>query len=98
MRRLPTSVMIGGKRIRLRIVPELGMHGCYDHDEKLIMLNAALLDDPAALRSTLRHEMLEATLFISGHAWMEGFDTEPLVRAIEEIFFPAIDKVEKHFQ
>lgn len=101
--KLPSSVTIGGKRLRLQLVPGLEVdgaaaHGCYSHENKTIRLNAMLLDDPAALRSTLRHELLEATLFISGHAWAEGFDSEPVVRAIEEIFFPAIDRIEKHFQ
>lgn len=101
--KLPRTITIGGKRIRLQFVSGLEVagapaHGCYSHESKLIQLDAMLLDNPAALWSTLRHELLEATLFISGHAWAEGLDTEPIVRAIEEIFFPAADKIEHLFK
>lgn len=37
--------------------------------------------------------MVEATLLVSGVGWAEKFEAECVVRAFEEIFFPAWDKL-----
>jgi len=43
------------------------------------------------LLDTLRHEMLHASLAVAGHSWSSKIDEEPIVRSIENIFFPALD-------
>lgn len=89
-KRIPRAVHIGGHRIRIvrKRIPEYGL---YDHCEGTITLRTRLPDKEAW--STLRHEMMEAALFISGVAWMTRYDQEPIVRAMEEIFFPAWEKL-----
>ena len=91
--KIPKTITIAGKRIRL-IVEEFkgadsGTFGEYFHDDRLIQLNTGLTDEDAL--ETLRHEMMEASLFISGLAWTENYEQEAIVRCMEEIFFPAWD-------
>jgi hypothetical protein len=46
------------------------------------------------LRETMRHEVLHASLSMSGVAFAEKFDEESLVRAMENIFFPCWERLE----
>ena len=39
--------------------------------------------------TTLRHEVMEASLYLSGLAWAERYEQEAVIRCMEEIFFPA---------
>jgi hypothetical protein len=36
--------------------------------------------------------MLHASLYVAGVAFMDGYQDEPVVRAIENLFFPAWEK------
>tara|TARA_Y100000996_G_scaffold408942_1_gene388831 strand:+ start:1198 stop:1506 length:309 start_codon:yes stop_codon:yes gene_type:complete len=96
----PKTVKIAGRRIRLVIKPFRGedrdTFGEYFHDDKTIQINAGLSDEVAL--TTLRHEMMEASLFISGLAWSERYEQEPIVRCMEEIFFPAWETFLKRIQ
>ena len=87
----PKTVNIAGRRIRLVIKPFKGedrdTFGEYSHDDKTIQINTGLSDGEAL--NTLRHEMMEASLFLSGLAWSKRYEQEPIVRCMEEIFFPA---------
>ena len=98
--KFPKTVSIAGRRIRLVVKPFKGVDsdnfGEYFHDEKLIQINTGL-DDEVALH-TLRHEMMEASLFLSGLAWAERYEQEPIVRCMEEIFFPAWEAILKRIQ
>ena len=38
---------------------------------------------------TIRHEMMEASLLLTGIGFAEKYYQEPIVRCMEEIFFPA---------
>lgn len=96
--KLPKSIQIGGHRIRLKVAPLDDCWGTYNHETKTIILSPLLFDDPKNLYSTLRHEMAEAALFISGVAWSERYEQEPIVRALEEILFPALDRLTAYFQ
>ena len=93
----PKTVSIAGRRIRLVVNPFKGddsdTFGEYSHDEKIIQINAGLSDEVAL--DTLRHEMMEASLFLSGLAWSERYEQEPIVRCMEEIFFPAWETILK---
>ena len=88
---------IAGRRIRLVVKPfkvdDSDTFGEYSHDEKIIQINAGLSDEVAL--DTLRHEMMEASLFLSGLAWSERYEQEPIVRCMEEIFFPAWETILK---
>ena len=87
---LPKTVSIAGRRVKLALVPFNGSspdYGLYLHDKKTIEINNTLKGK--ALIHTIRHEMMEASLLLSGVGWLENYDQEAIVRCMEEIFFPA---------
>ena len=87
---LPKSISIAGRRVKLELVPFNGDSpdfGLYLHDKKTIEINKNLKGK--TLLHTIRHEMMEASLLISGVGWLESYDQEAVVRCMEEIFFPA---------
>ena len=91
--KFPKTITIAGRRIRLVVEPFKGVDsdtfGEYFHDDKLIQINTGLTDKDAL--ETLRHEMMEAALLISGVGYSERYEQEAVVRCMEEIFFPAWD-------
>jgi hypothetical protein len=91
---IPKSVQMAGYRIPIRI-KDLGgdPYGQYLPDKKVIELDKDTVKDKKLLRETLRHEMVEAALFISGVSWSEAYCQEPIVRALDEIFWPAWERV-----
>ena len=87
---LPKTVSIAGRRVNLALVPFNGDspdYGLYLHDKKTIEINKNLKGK--ILLHTIRHEMMEASLLLSGVGWLENYDQEAIVRCMEEIFFPA---------
>jgi hypothetical protein len=48
--------------------------------------------------STLRHEMVHAALAIGGVAFSESMEEEAIVRCMDELFFPAWDRVAKRYR
>lgn len=92
--KIPKSIMMGGKRIKVQVKDLEDAYGQFLYDELRIELSTKLLHDPGALRETLRHEMVEAALLISGVGWSEQYEQEPIVRALDNIFWPAWDLVE----
>lgn len=91
MRPVPKSVTIGGKRIRIRVVPDMEDWGQYHHDLAEIHISARSTEKLSSLKSTLRHEIMHAALSISGVGFMTEFSEEATVRCFDEIFFPAWD-------
>jgi len=95
--KFPKTVTIAGRRIKLVVRAFKGADsdtfGEYFHDDKLIQINTGL--DDKVMLVTLRHEMMEASLYLSGLAWAERYEQEPIVRCMEEIFFPAWEVVVK---
>tara|TARA_R110002051_G_scaffold129958_1_gene203683 strand:+ start:431 stop:742 length:312 start_codon:yes stop_codon:yes gene_type:complete len=89
--KLPRTVNIAGRRIRLVVEPFKGMDsdtfGEYFHEDKLIQINAGM--DESTTVDTLRHEVMEASLLLSGVGFSEGYEQEAVVRCMDEIFFPA---------
>ncbi len=87
---LPKTISIAGQRVKLEVIPLSGEdppYGLYFHDKKLIQINSDLKHK--ALLNTIRHEMMEASLLISGVGFLETYEQEAVVRCMEEIFFPA---------
>lgn len=60
----------------------------YEHEKRMIYVDISIEDDRTFITS-LRHEVLEASLLISGVGWSEKYDQEPIVRCVDEIFWPA---------
>lgn len=90
------SVQIAGHRIPVVVKDFSGeVFGQYDPERRIIEIDKAAAANPKVFKETLRHEMMEATLFLSGVGWSERYEQEPIVRAIDEIFWPAWDRIQK---
>ena len=89
------SVSIAGYRIPVKVKDLEDCYGQYVPDSKVIEIDRKTLKDKKLLRETIRHEMVEATLFLSGNAYSDPYDQEPIVRAVDELFWPAWDRVSK---
>ena len=93
-RKLPTSIMIGGIRFAIVCQPiDEGDYGRMIFDQRKIVINTICLAKASLLRETLRHEILHAALHVSGVSFLERYDEEAIVRAMDHIFFPAWDTV-----
>jgi hypothetical protein len=86
--KLPRSVKIAGQSIKIKKGKLEDAYGQYEHDSRVIWISNTLKDDREIL-TTLRHEILEASLLISGVGWLEKYDQEPIVRCVDEVFWPA---------
>lgn len=94
MKKLPKHVMIGGNKFRIVIgTLDNGDYGRMYFDERKIVISTACLAKSSVLRETLRHEILHAALHISGVSFLERYEEETLVRAMDHIFFPAWDSI-----
>lgn len=92
-RRLPRSLEVAGQTVAIRIRDLGDTYGQFWPDEKLIEIDRThLAENPDQAWLTLRHELMEASLFLSGVGYMEKYDQEPVVRAMEQIFFPVWDR------
>ena len=86
--KFPKTITIAGRRIKLVVRAFKGADS-----DKLIQINTGL-NDKVALE-TLRHEVMEAALLISGVGFSERYEQEAVVRCMEEIFFPAWEVILK---
>lgn len=89
-RSVPSSVMIGGIKFRV-VIKKMDNWGMMHFDDREIWISEETAAKKEILVDTLRHEMLHATLYIAGHSWAKKIEEEPIVRAIEHIFLPAVD-------
>lgn len=87
------SVSIAGHRIPIRVKDLDECYGQYLPDAKVIEIDRKTTKDAKLFRETLRHEMVEAALFLSGVAYSDTYSQEPIVRALDELFWPAWEKV-----
>ena len=100
---LPKSIHIAGVPVKI-IKEDLsdennrsnGYYGYYSHERKTIVIDSSL--KPADVKSTIRHEMLHASLAFSGLDRLDSFEEESLVGCIEELFFPAWERFCKRFK
>lgn len=92
--RLPRSIEIAGCRVAIRVARLTDTYGQFTFDDRLIEIDRDhLWGDPAGALETLRHEMMEAALLLTGVGFMEKYDQEPVVRAMEQAFFPAWERL-----
>lgn len=93
-RKPPTSVMIGGIRFAIVCQPiDEGDYGRMFFDQRKIVINTICLAKASLLRESLRHEILHAALHVSGVSFLERYDEEAIVRAIDHIYHPAWDTI-----
>ena len=92
---IPKALRIAGQRVRIRIadLSDDDVFGYYSHDRKIIFLSESL--EEKELLDTLRHELMEASLCISGVGFCESFEQEAVVRCMDEVFFPAYERLLK---
>jgi hypothetical protein len=92
---LPKSITVAGSKIKVEVTSFKGSNcddfGEYLHDDRLIRINNKL--NNRDIINTLRHEMMEAALLISGVGFSERYEQEAVVRCMEDIFFPAWGRV-----
>lgn len=86
--KLPSSVKIAGQRVKIKVSKLEDAYGQYEHESRVIWISNAIKDERVMI-TTLRHEILEASLLISGVGWSEKYDQEPIVRCVDEVFWPA---------
>jgi hypothetical protein len=90
--KLPKTIAIAGHNVKLHFVPLGGCFGQYDHDRKIISIDREAHITALSVLETIRHEMMEASLLLSGVGFSDKYDQEIVVRCMEEIFFPAWDR------
>ena len=90
--KLPRNIGIGGRKIRV-CYAELAHFGEFDYDEGVIRIANAIKNNPKEVYETFRHELVEAALLLGGVGWQEIYDQEPVVRALDNIFWPAWEKI-----
>jgi hypothetical protein len=91
----PRSVSIGGQKFKILFRDlENDDWGQMLFDDRQILLSKKCLANPKILKDTLRHEVIHAALAVSGCSFADRFDEESIVRAIDNIFFPAWEKLE----
>lgn len=86
--KLPRKINIAGQPIKIVRVKLDNTYAQYEHEKRTIFVDKSIFDDRTFITS-LRHEVLEASLLISGVGWSEKYDQEPIVRCVDEIFWPA---------
>jgi hypothetical protein len=92
---IPKTIRIAGQTVKItqENLSDEDLYGYYSHERKRIILSDSL--DDGALLKTLRHELLEASLCISGVGFCETYEQEAVVRCMDEIFFPAYERLLK---
>ena len=86
--KLPRSVKIAGQSVKIKRGKLEDAYGQYDHENRTIWISNAIKEERIII-TTLRHEILEASLLISGVGWMEKYEQEAVVRCADEIFWVA---------
>jgi hypothetical protein len=95
--KIPRSVTIGGKVVKIRVVEGFEDWGEYDYDAQTITLSARCVASKEFI-PTLRHEMTHAALWIGGVAFSEGMEEEALLRCLDTVFWPAWERVSKRLE
>ena len=85
--------MIAGQRIKIQKADLEDCYGQYLHEKRIIQLHKKLPEHE--IIPTLRHEMLHAAFHISGISFCESFQEEACIRCIDEVFFPAYERILK---
>lgn len=93
MHTVPKQVMVGGKKIKVIVKPEMEDWACYYHDLGEIHISEKLLKTPDKLAHYFRHELVHAAFGVSGLAFIPDFPEEAIVRCLDGIFFPACERM-----
>ena len=89
----PKHVWIGGEKFPV-VFEKMDSHGEFRYEEKQIALSMDCKGKELAWEN-LRHEMIHAALYVSGVGFMKKYQEDPIVRCMDNVFFPAWDKLRK---
>jgi hypothetical protein len=90
--KLPRQIKIAGQIVKIKVGKLDNTYGQYEHDSRTIWISNTIKDKQTII-TTLRHEVLEASLLISGVGWAEKYEQECVVRCVDEIFYPAWESI-----
>lgn len=94
--KIPTSLPIAGQKIKIVVRQFDGeLYGQFHFDKKTIDLDVKVAANKKLFIETMRHEIFEACLLLSGVGWGEKYQQEQIVRCKDEIYQPAINRLEK---
>jgi hypothetical protein len=80
--------MVAGQRIKIKTTELDDSYGQYVHDRRTIYLNINLPEK----------EILPTSFHIAGISFCENFEEEACVRCIDEVFFPAYERILKRLK
>jgi hypothetical protein len=92
---IPKQVTIGGQKVKIAWGELDDCYGTYDHSRRKITLDKKLTDGDVL--PTLRHELMHAAFDISGLSFCESWEEEAVVRCMEQVFFPAYERIRKRY-
>jgi hypothetical protein len=95
---LPKTIRVAGQTVKIKQanLSDDDCYGFYSHARKMIFVHDDL--DEHTTLTTLRHELMEASLCISGVGFCENFEQEAVVRCMDEVFFPAYERLLKRLE
>ena len=94
--RIPTSIQIAGQKIKIRVRDTDGdLYGQFHFDKKIIDVDIKVSKSPKMFFETMRHEIFEACLLLGGVGWGEKYDQEQVVRCMDELVYPAVERLNK---
>lgn len=70
---MPRHIKIAGQTVKIKVGKLDNTYGQYEHDSRTIWISNTIKDKRTII-TTLRHEVLEASLLISGVGWAEKYD------------------------
>jgi hypothetical protein len=90
---VPKKVKIGGITLKVLVESDLDSWGEYRSDDCVIALSVRACESEKTMRETLRHEMIHAALDISGLTYSQSYCEEAIVRCLDRLLFPALEKI-----
>ena len=93
---IPTSLAIAGQKIMIRVRDFDGeLYGQFHFDKKIIDVDVKVAANKKLFIETMRHEVFEACLLLSGVGWGDVYQAEQVVRCMDELCYPALERLYK---
>lgn len=97
--RIPKSMPIAGQKIKIEVKEFNGdLYGQFRFDKKTIDVDVKVAASKKLFMETMQHEVFEACLLLSGVGWGEKYDQEQIVRCKDELYHPAMARLEKQIK
>jgi hypothetical protein len=93
---IPASLLIAGQKIMIRVRDFDGeLYGQFHFDKKIIDVDVKVAANKKLFIETMRHEVFEACLLLSGVGWGDVYQAEQVVRCMDELCYPALERLYK---